>query len=130
LQQLPGYTGQARRQYFVFTAIDYVFPFAAGLFLAAIGAFCLRRAFPAVYAALAGRDLLPLLMLSSLFDWCENVAAITAITAWPGTTAAMATAVVVAKKLKLGFLVVTQTLVLLLMLATAGRWIAGKLRRG
>lgn len=128
LAQLAAYTDEARRQYLLFTAIDYVFPFSAGLFLAAIGAFCLRHTFPGVYAAVNARNLLPLLMLSSLFDWCENVAAITAILAWPGTTAAMATALVAAKKLKLTFLVVTQTLVALLMLATAAVWLGRRWR--
>ena len=130
LAQLPGYSEAARQQYLLFTAIDYVFPLAAGLFLAAIGAFCLRQAFPGVYASLTQRQLLPLLLLSSLFDWCENVAAITAIVAYPETTAAMATAIVVAKKLKLAFLVITQGVTLLLMLAAAGTWIAGRIQRG
>lgn len=128
LAQLPAYTDAARRLYGLFTAIDYVFPFSAGLFLAAIAAFCLRHTFPAAYAALDARRLLPLLMIASLFDWCENVAAITAILSWPATTPAMATALVAAKKLKLTFLAVTQGLVALLMLATAARWLAMKLR--
>src|SRR5262245_15387995 len=68
LAQLPAYTDQARQLYFAFTAIDYVFPFAAGLFMAAIAAFCLRHSFPGVYATLVSRNLLPLLMLASLFD--------------------------------------------------------------
>ncbi len=118
LLQLAGYTDAAVRQYSIFTAIDYVFPFAAGLFLAAITAFCLRRAFPGVYAAMAGRKLLPLLMLGSLFDWAENVAAITAILAYPDTTPGMATAIVLAKRLKLACVVISQVLALLLLMAT------------
>ena len=42
LAQLAGYTDGARRLYGLFTAIDYLFPFAAGLFLAGISAFGMR----------------------------------------------------------------------------------------
>ena len=128
LEQLPGYTDEARRQYLAFTAIDYVFPFAGGLFLAAIAAYCLRKQFAPIYARAVAGNWLAWLMLASLFDWCENIAAITAISAWPGTTEAMATAVVVAKKLKLGFLCATQGGVLLLMLASAVRWALARRR--
>ncbi len=130
LEQLPGYTDQARRQYWLFTSIDYVFPFAGGLFLAAIAAFCLRWQFAPLYARAVANQWLPWLMLASLFDWCENLAAIVAINAWPETTATMATALVIAKKLKLGFLFATQGGVALLLLASAGRWLRGKLRGG
>lgn len=129
LAQLPGYTDEARRLYYAFTAVDYLFPFAASLFLAAIAAFCLRRAFPGAYAVAVARNLLPLVMIPALFDWCENVAALLAITAWPDTTPAMAGAVVAAKRLKLGFLFVAQGGVGLLLLATASRLLTARLRR-
>jgi hypothetical protein len=129
LAQLPTYTDRAHQLYYAFTAIDYVFPFAAGLFMAATAAFCLRHSFPAFYATLNARNLLPLIMLGTLFDWCENVAAITAIAASPGTTATMAIAVVTAKKLKLGFLVVSQVLVALLLVVTAVLAIARAVRK-
>lgn len=129
LAQLPGYTDEARRLYYAFTAVDYLFPFAASLFLAAIAAFCLRRAFPGAYAAAVARNLLPLVMIPALFDWCENVAALVAITAWPDTSPAMAGAIVVAKRLKLGFLFVAQGGVGLLLLATAARLLLARLRR-
>lgn len=128
LQQLAGYTAEARRQYYLFTAVDYVFPFAAGLFLAAIAAFCLRRSFPAAYTAVAERALFPLLMAGSLFDWCENIAALAAILSWPDTSAGVATALVTAKRLKLTLVIATQLLVALLLLATAGKWAAARLR--
>jgi hypothetical protein len=126
-QQLPSYGDEARRLYGIFTAIDYVFPFAAGLFLAAVIAFCLRRAFPHLYAALDARHLLPVFMLGTLFDWCENVAAITAILSWPDTTQAMALALVVAKRLKLACLFVTQPLALVLLIITAVKWLRARL---
>lgn len=118
IEQLPHYTGEARQLYLQFTAIDYLFPFAAGLFLAAIAAFCLRRAFPGAYAMINGRELLPLLMLATLFDWCENIAALASILTYPDTSTALATALVVAKRLKLTMVFSTQGLVVLLLSAT------------
>ena len=77
LQQLAGYTDEARRQYLASSPPSTTsFPLAAGLSLAAVGAFCLRRGFPGVYAAMVRRQLFPLFLAGSLFDWCENVAAI------------------------------------------------------
>ena len=129
LEQLPLYTEAAYRQYYLFTAIDYLFPLAAGLFQAAIATFCLRYAWPRAYAAITARQLLPLLLLATLFDWCENIAAITAITAWPDTTATMAGALVAAKKLKLGFLGAAQGVTLLLLAAAVVRWVMRRLGR-
>ncbi len=129
IEQLAGYTDEAHRQYYLFTAIDYVFPFAAGLFLAAIAAFCLRRSFPYAYAMLAERALLPLLMAGSLFDWCENAAALVAILSYPETSAWLASALVAAKRLKLTLVIATQLLVALLVLTTAARWLTARLQR-
>jgi hypothetical protein len=126
LRQLPGYTVEARRQYALFTAIDYVFPFAAGLFLAAVIAFCLRRSFPGVYAALDARRLLPVLMLATLFDWSENVLVLAAIQSWPDTSGALATAIVVAKRLKLACVFLSQGLAVLLLLVTAVKSLRGR----
>jgi hypothetical protein len=129
VDQLRAYTDDARRQYFLFTAIDYVFPLAAGLFLAAIAAFCLRRSFPEAYALAAGRSLFPLLMAGTLFDWVENLAALAAILSYPEVSTGLATALVVAKRLKLTLVVTVQLLVALLLLATAWKWLAARLRR-
>jgi hypothetical protein len=128
LAQLPGYTEQARGLYLQFSAIDFVFPFAAGLFLAAIAAFSMRHAFPAAYGWLTARSLLPLMMLGTLFDWCENVAALSAIYSWPDTGAGLATAPVIAKKLKLTMVIASQLLAALLLLAAAAAWIGRRLR--
>lgn len=127
LQQLAGYTDEARRQYLIFTAIDYAFPLAAGLSLAAVGAFSLRRGFPGIYATMVRHRLFPLFLAGSLFDWCENIAALTAILIYPDTPAALATGIVVAKRLKLAFVMATQLLVLLLLLVVAGKGAARRL---
>jgi hypothetical protein len=117
--QLAGYTELARWMYYVFTMIDYVFPFAAGLSLAAAGAFALRKGFPAVYQACEQRRLFPLFLLGTVFDWCENVAAVTAIWTYPGDVQTIATLLVIAKRLKLACVVATQ-LAVALLLAGAG----------
>jgi hypothetical protein len=129
LQQLAGFTEGARRQYLLFTAIDYVFPLAAGLCLAAAGAFGLRHGFPGFYAELARRNLFPLFLTGSLFDWCENVTALTAIMTYPDTSAGVVGALIVAKRLKLFFVFATQGLVLLLLLVAAGKSIIRRLGR-
>jgi hypothetical protein len=117
--QLAGYTELARWMYYVFTMIDYVFPFAAGLSLAAAGAFALRNGFPAVYQAFEQRRLFPLFLLGTAFDWCENVAALAAIWSYPGDVQTIATLLVIAKRLKLACVIATQ-LAVALLLAGAG----------
>jgi hypothetical protein len=129
LEQLPAYTDATRRQYLQFSMIDFVFPLAGGLFIAAVSAFGLRHSFPRAYAALDARRLLPLFMIGTLFDWCENVAALTAIFAWPDTTPAMASAVVIAKRLKLACVFVSQGIALLLLVAAAVRRLARRSAR-
>lgn len=118
LAQLPAYAGEAGRLYWLFTAVDYVFPLAAALFLAATAAFCLRRSFPQVYSAMASRGLLPVFMIGGLFDWAENLSALAAILTYPDTAPALATTLVVAKRAKLTLVIATQMLVLLLLVAT------------
>lgn len=126
--QIAGYTEQARRLYYLFTAIDYVFPLAAGLFLAAAGAFGLRHGLPAIYATLAQRQLFPLFLLGSAFDWCENVAALTAIVGYPDAPAVVPALLVGAKRLKLFFVLLTNGLVAVLLLVAAARWLGRRLR--
>lgn len=42
--QLPTYTDQSHRLYLLFTLVDYLFPFCAGLWVAAAAAFSVRHA--------------------------------------------------------------------------------------
>ena len=121
--QIANYTERARQLYYLFTAIDYVFPLAAGLFLAAAGAFALRHGLPGIYALMVERRLLPLFLLASAFDWCENVAAITAVLGYPDAPAAVASLLVAAKRAKLLFMMLTQGVVAVLLLIAAARWL-------
>jgi hypothetical protein len=124
--QIAGYTERARQLYYLFTTIDYVFPFAAGLFMAAAGAFALRHGLPQIYAGMVSRRLLPLFLIGSAFDWCENVAALAAILSHPDGAGAIATALVAAKRAKLFFVVLTQALTVVLLLIAGIRWISRK----
>jgi hypothetical protein len=129
LPQLAGYTDRACELYYLFTAIDYVFPLAAGLFLGAAGAFALRHGLPGVYATLARRGLFPLFLIGSGFDWCENVAALTATLSYPDVPGTIPALLVTAKRLKLGFVMLTQGTVAVLLLIALGSWLRKRLRQ-
>jgi hypothetical protein len=127
--QVAGYTEQARQLYYAFTLIDYAFPFFAGLFIAATTAFGLRYSLPRVYEALVSRKLLPVLMLATVFDWLENVAAASAIVMYPDEISWLPGVLVFAKKCKLGFMVFSNGAMLLAVLAAAGTWVARRIAR-
>jgi hypothetical protein len=126
ITQLAGYTELARWMYYVFTMIDYVFPFAAGLTLAAAGAFALRQGFPRAYQAFEQRRLFPLFMIGTAFDWCENLAALAAIWSYPGDVRTVATLLVIAKRLKLACVIATQLAVALLLVGAGIRFFRRK----
>lgn len=126
--QLAGYTGQARELYYAFTLIDYAFPFFAGLFITATVAFGLRNGLPRVYEALVARKLLLVLMLATAFDWLENVAAVSTIVLYPTEVGWLPALLVLAKKCKLGFIVVSNGAMFIAVLAAAGAWVARRIR--
>lgn len=126
--QLSGWTPAARQLYFVFSAVDWIFPLAAGLFLAATVAFCLRTSAPQAYAWLTGRTLLPLLLAPTAFDWLENTFAVATVATYPQGPAWLPAALLVAKRAKLAGLAVVQTLMFGMVLYTAGRWLVSRHR--
>lgn len=126
--QLAGYTEQARELYYAFTLIDYAFPFFAGLFITATVAFGLRNGLPRVYEALVARKLLLVLMLATTFDWLENVAAVSTIVLYPTEVGWLPAVLVLAKKCKLGFIVVSNGAMFIAVLAAAGAWVARRIR--
>lgn len=127
--QVAGYTDEARRLYLTFTLIDYAFPFFAGLFIAATVAFALRNGLPGTYESVVRRRLLPLLMLGTLFDWLENVSAAAAIWLFPREIGWLPWALVAAKRCKLLFATGGNLLMLLALLAWAGRQALALVRR-
>lgn len=126
--QLGTWTESARELYYAFTLIDYAFPFFAGLFIAATAAFAMRTSLPGWYAALTARNLLPVFMLGTLFDWLENLAALGVISLYPAEFGWLPVVLVLAKKLKLACVMSGQAAMLLLLVYAAGNWLAGKLR--
>jgi hypothetical protein len=110
--QLSAWSPAAVRSYFVFSAVDWLFPAAAGLFLAATIAACLRYAAPALWARVTGRTLLPLLLLPTAFDWLENSFALATVALYPAESAWLPAALVAAKRAKLGGLLIVQPLML------------------
>jgi len=126
--QIATYTDTARELYHVFTLIDYVFPFSAGLFIAATAAFALRNSLPKWYAVLTARNLLPVFMLGTAFDWLENIAALSAISLYPAETGWLPVLLVLAKRLKLACVMAGQLAMLLLLVYAAGNWLAATFR--
>ena len=130
-EQLAGYTDEAYRLYYVFTAVDYFFPLFAGLMLATVTAFALRHASERGYRIALEKNLFVLLLVPTALDWMENLMLITAIQAWPAQLNVVAVLAVAAKWGKLGSLVVAFALSFGLLVAATGRFIAaqvGKMR--
>ncbi len=121
--QLAGYTGQARELYYAFTLIDYAFPLFGGLFISATVAFALRNSLPRFYAALVARKLLPVLMIATAFDWLENLAAMATITLYPTEFGWLPVLLVIAKKCKLAFVLLSNGAMLAAVLTAAGFWL-------
>ena len=126
--QLSGYTAQARELYYAFTLIDYAFPFFAGLFITATVAFALRNSLPRLYDALVARKLLLVLMLSTAFDWLENITAVSAIVLYPTEVGWLPELIVLAKKCKLAGVVVSNGAMFAAILFAAGHWAVRRIR--
>jgi len=124
--QLATWTENAYQLYYAFTLIDYAFPFFAGLFIAATAAFAMRNSLPGWYAALAQRNLLPVFMLGTVFDWLENLAALGVISFHPAGAGWLPVALVAAKKLKLLCVMGGQAAMLLLLVYAAGNWLVAR----
>ena len=124
--QLAGYTEEAFQLYYVFTAIDYFFPLFAGLFLGATAAFLLRHSLPRWYAIAEEKNLFVLFLLATLFDWLENITLLSVMAGYPNELSSIATLAVAAKMGKLAFVFLFQGLVLLLLVFSAGKWLARK----
>ncbi len=122
-EQLPGYPENARKLYYLFSVIDFAFPVFASLFLAAIAAFSLRYLWPTGYAWVTERRLWVLLLLPALFDWAENVFALTVITAYGQELRTAAAMMIYAKLGKLSLTAVSQLLAWGLLLLAAVKWV-------
>jgi hypothetical protein len=121
LAQLPLYTGESRRLYAWFAATDFVFPAAGGLFVGATAAWLMRHGLPSVYARFEARRGFVLFLLPTLFDFLENVAALTVIFLESPPSRPLATILVGFHQLKLGTLILGHGTILVLALLLGGR---------
>ncbi|MGI9330952.1 MAG: hypothetical protein ACR2QB_09590 [Gammaproteobacteria bacterium] len=127
--QLATYSADARQLYYVFSAIDFAFPFFASLFLAAITAFSLRYLWPAAYQWLGTHKLWWLLLIPAVFDWAENIFALTVIINHGQELRGAAAAMIYAKMGKLTLVTLSQILGWGLLLLATVKWIFITIRR-
>jgi hypothetical protein len=130
VEQLPLYVGAAREAYLRFAAFDFVFPLVSALFLAVVWALCLRSLTWPVGERLLRWNVPTLVLLTTLFDWLENVSILVVLNA--GAPDAAMEAVIVFKGLKLTMIsvsgAVTMALVGLAVANAVARWWAGQRR--
>lgn len=124
--QLAGYSPAAFTEYYLFQAVDFVFPLVAGLFLAAVFAFGMRHAWPAGYDYLNSRNLFTLILLATAFDYLENVNLLWVVSAWPEQATVAAQLGVIAKQAKLACLYLAFAVTGLSLLGAALRWVGRK----
>ena len=124
--QLKNYDESARALYHAFMFVDFYFPFFAGLFMAAAGAFALRRLTPGFYATAVSRGWFIVFLIPTVFDWGENVFALTVVGAWPEPLGWAATGLVWCKQGKLTTVMLFQGIVALLLVLTLLQWIGRK----
>lgn len=127
--QLATYPEDARRLYYLFSAIDFAFPLFASLFLAGVAAFALRYLWPRGYDWVTTRRLWVLLLLPALFDWAENVFALTVIMAYGQELRTAAALMIYSKVAKLSLMTVAQVLGWGLLLLAGLKWAVVRVRR-
>lgn len=120
--QLADYSPASFSTYWLFTATDFVFPFAGGIFIAAITAFALRQIAPTFYEALLARRGLLLMLAPTVCDWLENLSIVLVLTTHPNSPAGLLSSVLVFKAFKLTTLMIAQTLMALLLVSVGVRW--------
>jgi hypothetical protein len=123
--QIPHYTAASKTLYWWIAALDWPFPFLAGLVWAAIAAWSLRRLWPAAYAAGRCGWMLPLFMVGAICDFAENLANLRLVAAAPALDATAAQLSVLAKQGKTigvaGAMTVALTLTVVAVAVTAIR---------
>ena len=121
--QLENYDESARALYHAFLFIDFYFPFFAGLVMAAAGAFAWRYLFPQRYQAFRARNLFIIFLIPTLFDWGENIFALTVVNGWPEQLGWAASGLVLCKKGKLASMMLFQGVVWLTLALSLLKWL-------
>ena len=121
--QLANYDDEARSLYHAFLFVDFYFPFFAGLVMAAAGAFALRYLSPKRYDAIRMRSLFAVFLIPTVFDWGENIFALTVVNAWPEPLVWAAAGLVLCKKCKLAGVIFFQGVVFLALAVALLKWL-------
>lgn len=112
VEQLPRYQGDALAAYLRFAAFDFVFPLVGGIFIAVIVALLLRLNTRPYAQRLLGWGLPLLPLLTTGWDYLENVSLLAILTG--GAAPTLMSAALLFKQLKLAFLSASGPLVIVL----------------
>ncbi|MDP6415238.1 MAG: hypothetical protein QGG54_09475, partial [Gammaproteobacteria bacterium] len=121
--QLANYDDSARALYHAFLFIDFYFPFFAGLVMAAAGAFAWRHLLPKYYEIICSRNLFIVFLIPTLFDWGENIFALTVVNAWPNELGWAADGLILCKQGKLASIICFQAVVFLSLILALVKWL-------
>ncbi len=124
--QLPGYDASAHALYRAFLFVDFYFPFFAGVIMAAAGAFAWRHLAPERYESIRSRNLFSLFLIPTIFDWSENIFALTVVNAWPDELNWAATGLVLCKQGKLATMLFLLAAVFLSLILALLKWLGLK----
>jgi len=98
------------------------------LLMATIWAYVLRHTKSRWYEAGIQNNLFVLLLIPTFFDYSENISILTTLALWPEQAETVTNAVVIAKRAKLGTMMVTQGATLLLLIYGIYYWIRSRLK--
>jgi hypothetical protein len=127
--QLPGYTPELRKLYYVHTFIDFVFPVFMALFFAAIAAYFLRLGQPSLFAICEARKLFAVFFVGAACDMLENVGALGVLWSPAGSDALWAGLLLAAKQVKLVMQQFVPFATLVAVLLGAGGWLYRRVAR-
>lgn len=127
--QLNVWSDAAFDLYTLFQVIDYFFPLFGGLMMGAVFAFSLRTLAPGLYETARTRNWFLIFMVPTLCDWLENIGFLGVIAAWPEQSTLFATLAITAKYGKLGSLMVTQPVALIMLVVALLKRLVGLVRR-
>lgn len=126
-EQLPKYSDAAIDLYFAFVFVDFLFPVFASLTLGAASAFAIRYLSSTWYEKINSLNLFAVYLIPAIFDWVENISAITVITTYPKELTAVAGLLVMAKKGKLSTLVAVQLISWTFLCLALLKWLGAKI---
>jgi hypothetical protein len=125
-EQLPNYNESAVALYYAFVFVDFLFPVFASLTLAAASAFAIRYLSSEWYEKINGLNLFTVYFIPAVFDWIENISAISVIGAYPTELTLAASVLVIAKKGKLAAVMTMQLISWFFLLLALLKWVGRK----